>query len=137
LALYQQARAAMNAGNLDVARDALRNIFDWYPNGLLGDHSLLMVGQGVIDRSDPAHARKLFEDFARRETNSLTPELQLAVARTYECESDWESAIRQYTNWLQTYTNIDTHAEHARAEYSLAWANFEAGREPVAFQQFT
>ena len=140
LALYQQTRAALRATNMDVATSALQKIFDWYPNGLLGDHSLLLVGQGMVtghglaEKPDPARARKLFEDYAKHQPSALEPEIQLAVARSYEQEHDWASAVSRYDDWLKNHSN---NVQRPRAEYFRAWANFQDGRETNALVQFT
>jgi tetratricopeptide (TPR) repeat protein len=65
----------------------------------------------------------------------LRPEIELAIARTYEQQDRWPQAIGQYELWLNTFTNRP--AEKARAEYSRAWANFRADRETNALTLFT
>jgi outer membrane protein assembly factor BamD (BamD/ComL family) len=60
--------------------------------------------------------------------------VELAVARTYEREQDWPSAIGQYENWRNDFP---TNALRPQADYALALANFQAGNETNAFGLFT
>jgi TolA-binding protein len=134
LALYQTVRAAL-PDDMDTATRALRRILDTYPDGFAGPHCLLLLGQGLAQRGDPAAARGLFVDFEKAyPTNALLPEVLLAVARSYEREEKWEAAAAQYGDWIGRFTN---HAELPRAEFSRAWDNFMAGQAPDAFIQFT
>jgi len=84
-ALYQTVRAALDAGDLNSATNALAKILDWYPNGLAGDSCLLLAGEGFAQRQDPVRARELFDDFERRYPDSpLLPKARLAEARAFE-----------------------------------------------------
>lgn len=134
LALYQIVRAGQAAGDLTSATNALARILATYPNGFYNDRAVLLTGEQMAQHY-PAMARALYCDFARSATNSqLLPELELAIARTYEEETNWSEAIRQYDTWLVTFTN---HPAQARAEYFRAQANYEAGDETNAVLQFT
>ena len=138
LALYQTVRAAL-PDDMAAATEAMRRILESYPNSFAGPHCLLLLGQNYTRRSDPAGARELFADFARRyPTNALLPEVSLAVARSYEEERNWDAAIGQYTGWIAQFTN---HAEFfralPRAEFFRAWDHYMAGRETNAFVSFT
>ncbi len=62
------------------------------------------------------------------------PELELAIARTYEAQDQWAEAVTQYDRWLGSFTN---RALEPRAEYSRAWANWRANRETNALTLFT
>src|SRR5262249_3825087 len=74
-------------------------------------------------------------ELAQQVSNSpLRPELELAVARTYEEEDRWLDAAQEYDRWLGSFTN---NLLQARAEYSRAWANWNARRETNALTQFT
>jgi outer membrane protein assembly factor BamD (BamD/ComL family) len=57
--------------------------------------------------------------------------VELAIARTYEQETDWPSAIGVYESWLTNFRL--EHAALPQAEYARAWANFQAGNETNAF----
>jgi len=135
-ALYQTLRACLELTNVAGASNALARILTIYPASKLADNSVLLVGEGLADLQQPSSARALFEKFEERFPDStLRPEVELALARTYEQENNWPPAIGLYDRWVEQYTN------EARllpqVVYARAWANFQAGREAIAFQQFT
>jgi TolA-binding protein len=133
-ALYQSVRAALETGNLDAATNALEKILEWYPQGL-GDRGLLLTGQGFSHEKNPVGARELFARFGEMyPTNVLAPQVQLALARSYEQEKDWNAAITNYDLWIGTFTN---HPEQPSAEFGRAWASFMAGHDTNAFVLFT
>ncbi len=135
-ALYQTLRACLELNDVAGASNALARILTVYPTSRLADNSVLLVGEGLADLQQPASARALFEKFEERFPGStLRPEVELALARTYEQENNWPPAIGIYDRWVVQYTN------EARllpqVAYARAWANFQAGREPNALQLFT
>lgn len=133
-ALYQIVRASLDAEKLSSATNSLAKMLTWFPAGLYTDRAVLLTGQEMGQRY-PVVARQLYCDFARAATNSpLLPELQLAIAHTYEGENNWDEAIRQYDTWLATFTNEPA---AGRAEYSRAWAYYKAGHETNALSLFT
>ncbi|HTL54616.1 MAG TPA: tetratricopeptide repeat protein [Candidatus Limnocylindrales bacterium] len=133
-ALYQIVRAELALGDLTGVTNALGSLLGLYPGGFHTDRAVLLSGQAV-GKASPAAARTLFSSFVKSSPNaSLRPEVELAIARTYEQEDQWPDAIHQYDFWLDAFTN---HPAQPRAEYSRAWANFQANREPEAFNQFT
>ena len=134
-ALYQMLRADLESTNVDGASSAMARILKLYPASDLADNSLLLVGEGLADSRQPAAARALFQKFVETSPNSpLRPQVELAVARTYEREQDWPSAIGQYENWR---TDFPTNALRPQADYTLARANFQAGNETNALVLFT
>jgi TolA-binding protein len=134
-ALYQMLRADLESTNIDGASSAMARILKLYPASDLAGSSLLLVGEGLADARQPAAARALFQKFAETSPNSpLRPQVELAVARTYEREQDWPSAIGQYENWRNGFP---TNALRPQADYALARANFQAGNETNAFGLFT
>jgi len=134
-ALYQMLRANLELKNVAGASNAMARILKLYPASDLADSSLLLVGEGLADARPPAAARALFQKFVETSPNSpLRPQVELAVARTYEREQDWPSAIGQYENW---WTDFPTNALRPQADYALARANFQAGNETNAFGLFT
>jgi TolA-binding protein len=128
-------RAALNAGNMEAAADALQKILDWHPEGFAGDRSLLLTGQGFARGKDTARARELFAEFEQRYPESpLLPQVRLAIARTYEQERNWTGAVAQYDAWMGSFTNA---ADRARAEFSRAWGYSLAGQQTNALPLFT
>jgi tetratricopeptide (TPR) repeat protein len=76
----------------------------------------------------------MFLDFTTTARNApLLPELQLAVAATYEQEKKWAEAIAQYDNWL---AGNPKHALLPRAEYYRAWDTAQAGLKTNALAAF-
>jgi TolA-binding protein len=134
-ALYQAARAGIAAGDSTAATNALQKIMAWYPNGFHTDRAVLLAGQELSRQGDSAAARKIFSDFVTLAPSSpLRPEVDLAIARTYEKEDNWKLAIGQYDAWLNTFTN---HEARPRAEFFRARANYRVGETTNALVQFT
>jgi outer membrane protein assembly factor BamD (BamD/ComL family) len=128
-------RADLESTNVNGASSAMARILKLYPASDLADRSLLLGGEGLADARQPAAARALFQKFVETSPNSpLRPQVELAVARTYEREQDWPSAIGQYENWRNDFP---TNALRPQADYALALANFQAGNETNAFGLFT
>ncbi|MGA2179478.1 MAG: tetratricopeptide repeat protein [Verrucomicrobiota bacterium] len=134
-ALYQMLRADLESTNVDGASSAMARILKLYPASDLADSSLLLVGEGLADARQPAAARALFQKFVETLPNSpLRPQVGLAIARTYEREQDWPSAIAQYESWR---SDFPTNVLRPQADCALARANFQAGNETNAFGLFT
>ena len=62
------------------------------------------------------------------------PQVELAVARTFEREQNWPAAITNYESWLAKHP---TNELLPQVEYALGHANYQAGRETNAFQLFS
>ena len=73
----------------------------------------------MSDLQQPAAARALFEKVEELYPKSpLRPEVELALARTYEQEGSWPDAIGIYDRWVEQYTNdvrLLPQVEYARA----------------------
>ena len=134
-ALYQIVQASLALGDQAGAEAALRKILEWYPNSLFGDRGQLLIGESR--RYDYAMARRLFNELLQRAPKTpLLPEVQYAIARTWEQEGNWPEALRQYDRW------VSRHATNAplllpRVEYSRALAYGKAGMETNALALFT
>jgi TolA-binding protein len=135
-ALYQMLRACLELKDVAGASNALARILNIYPTSNLTDKSILLVGEGLTDIGQPASARALFLKFEELSpTNSLLPEVELALARTYEQENNWPAAIGIYDRWVELYPKNTLLLP--QVEYARGWADFQAGRETNAFQLFT
>jgi len=133
-ALYQIVRAGVAGGNLAAATNALGKLLAWYPRGPHTDRAALIAGQEV-GRTNPELARKLFAELTQAAPQApLMPEIQLAVAGSFEEENQWTNAMHEYQRWLETFTN---HPARARAQYFYARANSQAGFQTNALNQFT
>jgi TolA-binding protein len=134
-ALYQVVRAGISSGDLNSASNAFSRLLVSYPSGFHADQAILLLGQNRNNTGNPASARKLFQDYLKTAPQSaLRPEVELALARTYERELAWTNAVHEYDGWLAAYTN---NPAQPRAEYCRAWALFQAGDETNAFINFT
>ncbi len=134
-ALYQLVRAAIASGDSDNAEKAVEQIVADYPESTFADRTALLYGEAVNRLKDPAAARAFFTDFLSRFPKaSLAPEIQLAIARTFEQQSDWPKAIHEYDAWV---THHPGHASLPQAEFGRAWANDLGGNETNAFNLFT
>jgi TolA-binding protein len=135
-ALYQTLRACLELKDVAGASNALGRILKIYPTSSVADNSVLLVGEGLSDMQQPASARNLFQKFEQLYPKSpLRPEVELALARTFEQEGGWPAAIGIYDRWVKIYTNDA--ALLPQVEYARAWANFQAGRGTNAFLLFT
>jgi TolA-binding protein len=134
LALYQTVRAGLAVTNNPAARNALAKLLAWYPHNYHTEGAVLLTGQAV-SRENPAEAGFIFADYLKSEPDGqLRPEIELAIARTYELQQDWTNAFRQYESWLGHYTN---HEARPRAEYARAEALSQMGDQTNAFIGFT
>lgn len=130
-ALYQTVLSALKMHDLPTADAAMRKIQDSYPNSELGASSLLMVAQAQT----PAQARDYLSMITTNYPDwPLLPEVQLALARTYEKEGDWTNALAHYENWIAAYSNSPA---LPRAEFARALASSKSGDESNAFILFT
>src|SRR5213075_2391953 len=99
------------------------------------ERAVLLTGQEISREGHPAAARRVFSEFLKTApTASLAPEVELAIARTYEREKEWGKAIQEYEGWLARYPN---HEGRPRAEYARGMANYQAGNETNALICFT
>lgn len=134
-ARYQLLQAGLQARDRRSASEALESILREYPVNGYAERSLLLFGQTVDELGDPAAARKEFARFIQLFPDSpLRPEVELAVARSFERERDWPAAIGKYDEWVGAFP---TNASLPRAEFYRASANFLAGRETNALALFT
>jgi TolA-binding protein len=134
-ALYQIVRAGLAGGNLAAASNALSRIVTEYPKGFYADRGVLLYGQRMGKERSPAEARRSFEEFMKKVPEAaLRPELELAIARTYEQERDWPKAITVYNQWLETFTN---HPARPEAMFYRGEALFRADDDTNAYSSFT
>jgi TolA-binding protein len=138
-ALYQSLRASLELKDVAGASNAMARIMKLSPAGDWSGASLLLVGEAMTDSPPLAAARTartLYEGFVGRfPANELRPQVELAIARTYEQETNWAAAIGKYSDWLNDFpTNARLRPQ---AEYALALADYQAGHETNAFVRFT
>jgi TolA-binding protein len=95
----------------------------------------LLLGQDLARNHRARDARALFGQFVKLYPNSpLRAEVELAIARSYLHERQWEPALQHYEVWLNRY---GTNQLRSRAEFSYADANYQAGRLTNALNLFT
>jgi TolA-binding protein len=135
LAQFQRLRADLEMTNLDDANVALGQVLKFYSGSGLADDGVLLFGEKLTDLRQPETARTIFEKYREMNLRSpLRPQIDLAVARTYEQQQNWTAAIGQYEIWLNDFPANELRPQ---VEYARAWANFQAGDETNAFAQFT
>lgn len=135
-ALYQIARVCLQDKDAADATNTVAQILKIYPTSPVADKSLLLEGESFSNWNQPQTARALFQEFEKQFPDSgQLPDVELAIARTYEQENNWPMAITIYDSWIQKFSN-DTKLL-ADVKYAQAWANFQGGRETNAFMLFT
>jgi len=135
LALYQIAEADIQLGDTNGARAAVEKILQWYPGNYYWDRGSLLLGEDLNRKDDYAEARKVFADVLERSPHSpWLPALQYAIARTYDFQSNWSTAITQYREWE---TNHPGDALLPEVDFHLALACGKAGRTNDALMGFT
>ncbi len=133
-AYYQIMRAALCTNDWDNATNALASLEASFPGSPHTERAVLLVAQ-QLGESNPAAARKLLCDFSARSPDArLRPEIELAIAHTYDQAEDWAGSVEQHDRWLTSFTN---NAERPRAEYWRALATARTGRTNEAFGQLT
>lgn len=131
-ALYQCLRARLELGEVTAAGEVFEQLFQKYSDGDLGQNSVFLYGESLVK---PAEARALFERLATKLTGTpVEPRLRLVIARTYEQEQAWPSAVTNYSDWRLTFA---TNSLRPQADYALALAHSRAGNEGQALVQFT
>jgi len=134
-ALYQTLRVCLNLNDVQGMSNAMSQILKIYPLNNVAEKGILLVGQGLSDLGQPAHARELFQRFEQVFPDSAQiPEVEWAVARTYEQEENWPQAIACYESWVKRFP---ANSNLPDIKYARAWANFRDGRETNAFILFT
>jgi TolA-binding protein len=135
LAQFQRLRVDLELTNMDDANEALEQVLKFYSGSGLADEGVLLFGEKLTDLRRPETARTIFEKYREMNLKSpLRPQIDLAVARTYEQQQNWTAAIGQYEIWLNDFPADELRPQ---VEYDRAWANFQAGNETNAFGQFT
>jgi len=134
-ARYQMLQASYAARDLGAASEVMSTVVREYPPHPFGERTLLLYGQVLDELGKPARARAVFTNFvALAPQSALRPEVELAIARTFERERNWAEAIAQYDAWVAQYpTNQNT----VEAEYRRALANGQAGRTTNALVLLT
>ena len=134
-ALYQCVQAALAVTNLPAATNAMAKIQALFPTGFHTERAVLLAGQQVRQQGNPGAAQRILLNFARRATNSpLLPQIQLAVARTYEDLSQWTNAVTEYSRWLAAFSN---NPARPLAEFFHARATLLAGSKSDALVLLT
>ncbi len=134
-AFYQILRASLELKDRLAAETALGGLLEKFPTGEDTAPGLLLAGEGFSDFSSPAAARATLQKFeAQFADSSLKPDVEFAVARTYENEQNWTEAVAKHEAWLK---NFPGNALLPRVQFALGRANFQAGNESAAFEVFT
>ena len=134
-ALYQVLRVTLELKDLPAASAAVQELLRSHSESPFADRSLLLLGQDLAKNLHAGDARTLFAQFVRLYPDSpLRAEVELAIARSYLHERQWEPALQHYEAWLNRF---GTNQLRSRAEFSYADANYQAGRLTNALPLFT
>jgi len=134
-ALYQILRADIELGDTNGAAAAMDKLLEKFPASELADNGQLLLGEAFSDLHMPQKAREVLLPFARQYPHSpLLPQVELALARTFEREANWPAAMTNYQAWLQNHPTNELFPE---VQFSLAHASDQAGQEAEAYQLFT
>ena len=135
-ALYQTVRAGFAGDKLAAATNSLQKLRAWYPHSLNTARAMLLSGQELSRRGDPARARAMLEEFANSVPDApMLPELCLAIAGTYEQQNQLTNAIEQYNRCLTVFPDSSVRPQ---AEFYRAWDTSNlAGQETNALMLFT
>lgn len=134
-AFYQILRADIELMDTNGAAAAMAMLLEKFPASDLADHGQLLLGEAFSDFGRPEKAREVLLPFARQYPGSpLLPQVELALARTFERETNWPAAVTNYEAWLNSHP---TNALFPQVQFSLAHASDQAGHEPEAYQLFT
>ena len=134
-ALYQILRADLNLEDEAGAAAAMRKLLEQFPTSGWAEHGPLLMGEAFSDFGRPAQAREVFRQFAEKYPGStLRPQVELAVARTYEREQNWPAATTNFQVWIQNHPTNDLLPQ---VQYALGRASYQAGQETNALAAFT
>jgi TolA-binding protein len=133
-ALYQVMRASVESKDLVGASRALAQLINGYARSESLQSAELLYGESLADLQKPSDARETYQTFEQQWPTAMRPQVEFAIARTYELETNWPAAIEKYQNWLAAFPTNDL---WPRTAYSLAWANFQGGNETNALNLFT
>jgi TolA-binding protein len=137
-AFYQSLLIALQLEDISTASNDLAQILKIYPVSNITEPSILLVGQSLSDLGQPSRARALFQKFEEQfPASGQLPDVELAIARTYEQENSWPPAISIYDSWIGKYAKNSDLPALESVEYARGWANFEGGRTTNAFLLFT
>jgi len=135
-ALYQLLRVTLELKDLPAASAAVQELVRSHSESPFADRSLLLLGQDLAKTLRGRDARALFAQFVKLYPNTpLRAEVELAIARSYLHERQWEPALQHYEAWLNRFG--PTNQLRSRAEFSYADANYQAGRLTNALPLFT
>ncbi len=133
---YQALRACLTLKDYAGASNDLAQILKIYPVSNVAEEGIVLEGEALSDLGQSDKARALFQKFEDVFPNSpQLPEVEIAIARTYEQELNWPMAISVYDSWVGRYSNDRVNLPPV--EYARAWATFESGNETNAFVLFT
>ncbi len=141
LALYQIAESDIRRGDQEGACAAVDKILRWFPGSYFGDRSSLLKGEGFLKgedlnrKYDYDRAREVFNDLLERSPRSpLLPEVEYAIARTYDYQGNWSQAISRYKEWAVRHAGDPLLPE---VQFHLALACGKAGLTNDALAGFT
>ncbi len=132
--LYQTVRTAVAADQMDAAATAVNQLLTLYPDNLLAKTSKLIRADHMIHIDKVSEARGVLYEMVEHFTDfPLRPEVEYAIAYTYELQGQWPAAAARYVAWLENYPE---RPDRARAAYALAWCHSQNNQPTEALALF-
>lgn len=133
-AIHQIIRAQLAAGDVGAAGRRAKRALNIASDSDYNDDNLLLVAQAWNRKDRPKQARnwlqKLLDLFSK---SQLTPEAEVALARSYVESGNWERAIEQYDAWVEDYPE---HSLLPRVRFDRAWVYYQSGKPSQALKLF-
>lgn len=132
---FQRLRAALSAGNLSEAEQAVTNLAATFATSELTARATVLLGVHFSRNGRLQEARKWMKTFI--EKNPASPyrdQAELVVARSLDRENKWGEAAAAYDAWIKAYPESP---QRPKVEYLRADATYRSGDPTGALAYFT
>lgn len=104
--LFGVVRTGIAAGDLAAAAAAADRLVQMEGAAEVSERADILLAEAYSRAGQPEQARAQYEAFLQRHPDSRrTPEVRLAIARTFEQRGDNGAALSAYASWLANFTN--------------------------------
>ncbi len=132
---FQRLRAALNAGNLSEAEQAVTNLAGAFATSDLTARATVLLGVHFSRNGRLQEARRLMENFIEKNPKSpYRDQAELVVARSLDRERKWAEAAVAYDGWLRAHPDS---AQRHKVEYLRADATYRSGDQAGALAFFS
>jgi tetratricopeptide (TPR) repeat protein len=132
---FQRLRAALNAGNLSEAEQAVTNLAATFATSELTARATVLLGVHFSRNGRLQDARKWMETFI--EKNPASPyrdQAELVIARSLDRENKWNEAAAAYDAWIKAHPDSP---QRPKVEYLRADSTFRSGNQEGALAFFS